>query len=379
MEENSTANKASLPRNTTKVTSLKIIQVAHSFPPYIGGLSHVIENLATNLAKIGHEVEVVTLDTHGKLPPIETYRSIRVRRFRGIAPQEAYYTPTPRVIKYLHQAEADIIHVHNIGALLAPAAWLALKTRNKKPKYIITPHHHESGSKWHTRLLWKPYKPLARKIIRDADKVHSVSHYEAELIKRDFKTNPIIIPNGVSEDVFQYKWNPPGDEAILTYAGRIEAYKRLDLLIKTARKLQENNPTLKIRVRLIGEGPHLQETLTLAREQGVQVEHHPFQERKKYLALLSSSTALVNLSENEAYSIVTAEALAIGVPAIIAEPWGNTFRQTPHVHIVDRENIQQITRVIEEIIRNPGKENSTPSIKPWSQVAREIHEKIYTT
>ncbi|RLE91931.1 MAG: glycosyltransferase family 1 protein, partial [Thermoprotei archaeon] len=46
---------------------LEIVQVTHTYPPYVGGLSHVTENLSKKMAKMGHEVTVVTLDVDGNL------------------------------------------------------------------------------------------------------------------------------------------------------------------------------------------------------------------------------------------------------------------------------------------------------------------------
>lgn len=260
-----------------------------------------------------------------------------------------------------------------------------MKRRRDSPRYVVTPHHHESGSKWHTRLLWKPYKPLAKRVVREADVVHSVSPYEAELIRRDFHVDPIVVPNGVSEDVFSHRWNPPAGKIILTYAGRVERYKHVDLILKCASILQGKLKDIPVSVRIIGRGSDLKRISRIARRLEVKTEHFDFLPRREYLKLLSNSTVFINLSSYEAYSIVTAEALALGIPSIVAEPWGQTFKGIRGAYIVDRSRLPEAAEIIAGIARNPtpgGKQNleacSTGGvILPWSKAAELIAEKIY--
>jgi glycosyltransferase involved in cell wall biosynthesis len=178
----------------------------------------VVEMLSKNLFAIGHDVEVVTLDPSGGLKKLDCFDGIRVKRFRAIAPSNCYYFPSPSVISYLKSARADVVHAHSINALLVPACWLALRNRAKSLSFVLSPHHHLTGSSWHTRVLWKPYRSLAGRIVRSANRVHCVSRYEASLVKRQFGSNPLVIQNGIAEDTFRYKWNPPSDRLVLTYA-----------------------------------------------------------------------------------------------------------------------------------------------------------------
>jgi glycosyltransferase involved in cell wall biosynthesis len=361
---------------------LKIVFVSHAFPPYTGGLSYVVENISVNLVKKGFEVEVVTLDIDKNLPRYEDYKGVQVKRFKGYAPDGCYYIPSIEFIKYLKNLETDILHVHNIGSVLTPMTIYIMRRIRRRPKIVVTPHHHESGSKWHTRIAWLIYKPLARHYLHKADILHAVSEYEASLIKRDFKLEAIVIPNGVSEDVFYYKWDPPKDEIVLTYAGRVEKYKRADLVLKIASELTKFG--LDIRVKVIGEGSDLLRIRRIAREMKIKLETPGFLPREKYLKELSKSTALINLSDYEAYSIVTAEALAIGVPVVIAEPWGMTFKNIVGAYIVDKRDIRKIIDIIVKIYNNVSsykdhvhQNSNNEKILSWSDVVERIIQKLY--
>jgi len=330
------------------------------------------EMVSRNLAREGHEVEVVTLDIDGNLPAHEEVGGVTINRFRGYAPTGAYFLPSRRAYSHIRSTRCDVVHAHNIGALLAPAAWLAVRDRLSSTAYVITPHHHSAGSQRMTRLLWRPYWPLARRAVRAADFVHCVSNFESRLVAPDFSVSPLVIPNGVSDDVFYHRWAPP-DHTVLTYAGRLEKYKRVDRLILAAFSLQSLGT--KVSVRIIGDGPDLARLGALAHSLGVEIERHPFLSREEYLEEMSTGSCFVNLSEYEAYSIVVAEALAIGVPVVAALPWGETFGESERVRLVDGESTAETVKAIQDLSGlGPGTEATIPR---WRDVARRLVAEAY--
>lgn len=345
----------------------------HAFPPFPGGTSHVVDMLSKNLVSLGHTVEVVTLDTSGGLEKSDCLAGVSVRRFRGLAPKNCYFFPSPHVISYLKSVKADIIHAHSLNALLVPACWFAVRKRMEKTPFVLSPHHHPAGSVWHTRLFWKPYTPLAGYIVRSASKLHCVSEYEARLVKEHFGSDSVVIQNGVAQDTFRYKWNPPSDGLVLTYAGRLERYKRVHVLIEAASILLKKKK--KVTVRIIGEGPELSRLTALANNLGVAVEHFHFLKRPEYLGLLSTSSFFVNPSQFEAFSIVVAEAKTIGVPVVASSPWGETFQDLPDVSIVDGNSPKQIADVVSKPVNQ--KHKNTPSFMTWKEVAKQLVQQVY--
>ena len=118
-----------------------------------------------------------------------------------------------------------------------------------------------------------------------------------------------VIPNGVEEDVFGYKWlGADGD--YMMYAGRIEKYKRLEVAVDLARELG-------LRLLVVGRGAHRERLRRYARRRGVSLELLDPQPRPDYLRLLAGARYAVNPSRHETYSIFAAESLAMGVPAVI--------------------------------------------------------------
>jgi glycosyltransferase involved in cell wall biosynthesis len=352
--------------------TLRIVQVTHSFPPYFGGLSYVTDMISRYLVKEGHEVEVVTLDVDGNLPSHEVVDGICVNRFPGYAPSNAYFMPSRSAFRYLQSLKGDVIHAHNIGALFAPACWIAIRDRLGAAAFVLTPHHHTAGSQWHTRLLWRPYWPVARLVVRAADTVHCVSHFESKVVSHDFSVDSVVIPNGVSDDVLSHRWSPPRD-LILTYAGRLERYKRVDRLIQAARLMSSRGN--RVSVRVIGDGPDLRRLVSLAHSMDVTLERHPFLEREEYLEMLATSSCFVNLSKYEAFSIVVAEALAIGVPVVAALPWGETFRGFGGVRLVDADSTLDVANAAQALAS--GGHEIGERIPSWQEVVRRLISEAY--
>lgn len=353
--------------------TLKIVQVTHAFPPYVGGLSHISEMISRNLVRQGHAVEVVTLDPSGKLNRFEDFEGVHVRRFSCLAPSNSYFLPSPSSISYLKSVKADIVHAHNIGALLVPSCWLAIRSRLRKISFVLSPHHHAAGSAWHTRMLWRPYGPLATHMVRSADVVHCVSEFEASLVREDFGVEPIVVPNGVADDVFAYSWSPPQDGLVLTYAGRVERYKRVQVLVEAASILLKQG--CDVTLRIIGDGLELSNILSSSRQLGVKVEHHHFLPRPDYLKLLSNSSCFVNLSRYEAFSIVVAEAVAMGLPVIASLPWGETFRRFCNVLLIDGGSPSGVAEAVSKAASMHFEGNG--SVPSWDDVTRKLVQEVY--
>jgi glycosyltransferase involved in cell wall biosynthesis len=106
---------------------MRILMVAQSFAPVVGGEERIVEDLSAELARRGHEVAVATLrQPIGEPPPrtdaveVELLRST-VQRVPGLAadPERAYATPGPDPLavadlrRVLRRFRPDVVHAHN--------------------------------------------------------------------------------------------------------------------------------------------------------------------------------------------------------------------------------------------------------------------------
>jgi len=64
---------------------MKIVHIHHHYWPVIGGLENVVKALAEGMAKLGHEVHVIT-STHGAegRPREEEINGVHIRRIRSV-------------------------------------------------------------------------------------------------------------------------------------------------------------------------------------------------------------------------------------------------------------------------------------------------------
>ena len=180
---------------------MKILQVCQKYYPYKGGVAEHVRNLSERLAE-KYEVIVATTDPSGKLPRDEIVNSVKIQRFKCMAPRNSYYFS--RILKkYLmkNSDKFDIVHAHNYHVV--PSFYAAQsKDRNV---FVFTPHYHGSGRDLFNSLLHIPYKFLGKRIFQKADRIICVSRFEKNLILKNFKINEDkirIIPNGVNLEEF---------------------------------------------------------------------------------------------------------------------------------------------------------------------------------
>jgi glycosyltransferase involved in cell wall biosynthesis len=106
---------------------MRILMVAQSFAPVVGGEERIVEDLSAALAERGHQVAVATLrQPMGEPPPrqdgveVELLRST-VQRVPGLAadPERSYATPGPDPLavadlrRVLRRFRPDVVHAHN--------------------------------------------------------------------------------------------------------------------------------------------------------------------------------------------------------------------------------------------------------------------------
>jgi len=364
---------------------LKIVQICPRYSPDIGGVETHVKEVSERLVNAGHEVEVITTDPTGKLSKRETINGVKVIRFRSFAPGNAYYF-APQIYTYLKKHDYDVIHAHSYHAF--PAFFTSLDRHGGK--FVFTPHYHRRGHTAFRNLLHKPYRLLGKMIFSRADSVICVSEYEKKLVESDFKVaaKTVKIPNGINLKEFQ-NLKPPrkgskmkaGTEKLLLYVGRLEEYKGVQYIIQSLPELQDFN------LRIVGKGPYEAELRNMAKKLGVEgrVEWLKQLSRKELLECYADADIFLMLSSHEAYGITVAEALAAGIPCIVAK--GSALEE-----FVDGKNCigienpvskEKIARAMKEIKKKERRENSgginsgiDKNIMDWNEVSARI-EKQY--
>jgi len=354
---------------------MKIIQVCPRYYPDIGGVETHVKEISERLVKRGFEVEVVCTDPAGKHPKGDVINGVRVRRFRSIAPNDAYFL-APQIYFYLKKVKCDVIHAHNYHALPAFFAGLAKKDR----KFVFTSHYHGRGHTGFRNILHKPYKFVGSRIFKKADRVICVSRYEKELIKKNFGLSDdklVLIPNGINLEEFRIKGGVKDKKTIL-YVGRLERYKGVQYIIKALPYLED------YKLVIVGKGPYEGELKKLAFTINVngRIEWLKDLSREELLEQYKSAGVFVFLSSFEAFGITVAEALVSGMPCIVAEKGALKefvddricFGLSYPININElAEKIIEVSKRAIDFLRLPKAEIE---IKSWDEVVDE-HEELY--
>jgi glycosyltransferase involved in cell wall biosynthesis len=206
--------------------------------------------------------------------------------------------------------------------------------------------------------------------------VHCVSYYEKRLVQSAFgetSSKITVIRNGVEkEELRKYRLSPREKYKVIC-AGRLEAYKNVDLVIKAMRKVCRSCPSA--RLVIVGDGPDQGRLQQLSRAIGLNVQFLGFVDRTQYLHELATSDLLVNVSSREAYGITVCEAAELGVQSLVgcsealAELANEGIARSAQMPLA----VDSLADDIWMCLRNPICPR-TESIPAWSEVAERMAE-----
>jgi len=353
---------------------VRVLFVAPSYYPSIGGVEYVVKSVAERLARMGHEVTVVAGDPEAGGPREEEVSGVRVVRWPVWSPGGAYHFPRrrrglERMLKGLAR-DSDVVHIHSVHSIISMYSLSVAK--GEGVRVVVTPYYHGTGHTFIRRALWTLWRGYVRSLLRGCV-VHTVSKLEARLVERDFGVRAIPIENGVEEWVGDLRWDPQG---YVLYSGRIERYKNVDLLARVVKVLNERYG-LGLELKVFGRGPYAERLGRLLRELGVPHELGDFKPYEEYVRTLSRATLFGLLSERESYPQSVNEANAIGVPVVLAKPWGLNFEGRRRTLIVDpRLDPEALAEGVYELLRRAPEEERS-SVPTWSEVTLEYLRRLY--
>lgn len=278
---------------------------------------------ANGLASAGLEVHVVT-----QQEPIEAFDAkVIVHQFRNLG-DLGYYLMAPEVSKLARKLKPDIINAHYASGYGTTAR--------------IINYHPYLLSVWGSDVYDFPYKSwlhkcLLRRNLLAADRIASTSHCMANQVLRLVPAlkSPDITPFGVDMD--KYRDVPirrPDDSETITIgtvkvmapkygiSTLIEAFA----LVRNKCLRDKNGIEERLRLRLVGSGPQLNELESLARSLGVNactefVGRVPHSQVPEELSKIDIYVAL-SQSDSESFGVAIIEASAAGRAVVVSDAGG---------------------------------------------------------
>lgn len=266
-----------------------------------------------------------------------------------------------------HFSDYDLVHAHGYAAF--PALYAALG-KKKGEHLIFTPHYHGAGHTLLRNLLHQPYLLVAKRIFARSDIVICVSEYEKKLVQSKLQVPEErirVIPNGLNLSEFKFRPSSKKYPNAVLYVGRLERYKRIDVLIK-ALKFLDSNITLEV----VGRGPDRNRlhTITNNLRLGDRISFSSGLERNELLDKYANSAVFVTLSKHEAYGITVAEALASRTPCVVAHnsALGEWVNNKNCIGVKNANDPADVAKAI-QIVK--GREIADFPLTDWDEVTRE--------
>ncbi|MDZ7336673.1 MAG: glycosyltransferase family 4 protein [candidate division KSB1 bacterium] len=330
--------------NINRTNKFRILMLAEKYPPVYSGAGHQAYSLSKTLAKLGHQVIVLTQLQRG-LAKKENQDGFQVVRLKSIGGRVLF--------SYLFGIKAglwllfrwkrfDILHIHGINLWGLPAMLIARLTGIKiVAKMTLLGEDDPPG------LEKMKFGKLRKKVYLFPHKVIALTQAQIEQYRQsEFADHKLVqIPNGV--DLKRYfpvsaaakmelrkKLNLPADKNIALFVGKISVRKGVPVLIDAWSNFLQNE---NIMLCLVGpdniEKEFSHQIRIQIKEKNLENQIIMAGNKKNIAEYMQAADLFVLPSEREGLPNSLLEAMACGLPCIVAAmpEYETIFRSDPPV------------------------------------------------
>ena len=341
-------------------TLMKVIIINSEHPPIGGGAGNASQNIAQQLAKMGHQIAVIT-SRFGDLPHHEQSDNLTIYRIPAFRRRQDRSDAFEQII-FIFSASfwtSNLVRHFKPNATLAffgvpsgAVAWV-LKKIYKIPYIISLRGGDVPGFRpYDFGTYHKLISPILRLIWKNAAAIVANSNGLRKLaLTFDSRFEIPVIPNGVDLDLYKTNerdWSAP---RILS-VGRIVHQKGFDLALHALADLKE----LKWEWRIAGDGPNMDILRSLANELGIadRVTFLGWQSREQLLEQYRLSNLFLFPSRHEGMPNAVLEAMASGLPVIASRIAGNeelVLHDETGI-LVESENVGALREALAKLLAN---------------------------
>ena len=344
----------------------RFLFVLEYFTPHIGGVEVLFGELARELARRGHEVEVITSADRGSH---EVRDGVTIRRIRA-----GRYLFMLRAIPHAIRAarRADLIHTTTYNAAIP--AWIAGRIARKP---VVLTAHEVFGRQWQempgmNALLGWGYRLFESLVLRLGWR-HVITPSDFTRRRLPDPSRATTIHNAVDHDF----WSPSRHRArafdapfVYLYFGRPGVSKGLEYLLEAAQVVRRERPGSRL-VLILSRKPAAQYRRMLPRIQAlgehvILLDSVPRAELPSYL-LGADCVVVPSLSEGFGYSAV--EAASLGCRVIATSGHATEELIGDFVTLVPPRDPQALAEAVLNVARASARDPRRAEARPTSFTA----------
>lgn len=351
---------------------MKIAFFTDTYLPEINSVSVSIATISRELAGRGHSILIFTvLPSKEDIPSVEDNEpGITVYRAKEFYPQ-SFKRKTETIHSDFHEIIAsrpNIIHTHtpfDIGRQ-------AIRAANLMGIPLIGSHH-TFYADYHQHLIKSDsffMRILARRYVswfyNHCKLVITPSKAIAEdLVKSRLSAPLTIIPNPIDIDKFKPSASKEDlkkkcglPEFSLVYFGRLSYEKRINNLLKVFAFLSSKYP--KIKLSIIGDGPERKNMEEYAKKLNIRdkVIFFGMLSGQHFIDCISANDIFISASDTENQPLPIIEAMALGLPQIVAKSPIDEYVEHGKTGFVTKEySFMELSKEVAKLIENPALRN----------------------
>lgn len=340
---------------------MKIAMLGHKKLNREGGVEIVVTELATRMAKKGHDVTCYNrntkhvMDKDIKQDDSKVYKGVKVKKVltidkKGLAAVTSSFFATLSILF----SKAEVVHYHAEG----PCAWMWIIKWFSRKRIVATIHGLDwQRSKW-GGFATKFIKHGEKVAVKYADEIIVLSKNVQDYFKKEYNRDTVFIPNGVSKPevlkpkIIKEKYNLKKDDYIL-FLGRMVPEKGIHYLIEAFNRVKTDKK-LVIAGGASDTDTYYQELKEKAKD-NENIIFTGFVQGKELDELFSNCYIYCLPSDLEGMPLSLLEAMSYGgccltsdIPecATVIEDKGATFKAS---------NVKDLTKTLQGLLDNPKK------------------------
>ncbi|XAS77474.1 glycosyltransferase family 4 protein [Dermatophilaceae bacterium Sec6.4] len=294
---------------------MRIVHVADSFPPDVGGIERQVETLARRQLSEGHDVTVITAvaDTGPVDSDIPVARAASGRWLTVAFPWRNH----AMVTQILDRGDVDIVHAH--FTVISPLAIFVTREASRRGIPVAVTVH----SLWWKVAIATRVSTLPFGWGRMRAAWSAVSSVAAQHVHRTLRgvDEVSVLPNLI--DTPWWKNQGPmrvaDGEIRMVLVGRLKKRKHVDEFIDVLPQVRQRVPVgTRVKVSILGDGPRQKDLQKQVERLGLSdwvslLGYHPSEEIR---AICHDADVFVASSRQEAFGIAALEARSAGLPVL---------------------------------------------------------------